>query len=86
MLEIQGGAQEAEIKVENINGPILFVSGTEDQIWPSTQMCNRMVDRLKNAGFDKPYEHIALGGDHFAPAQQPELLFSYLERHFPLSE
>jgi predicted esterase len=44
----------AEISVEKIAGPILLVSGTDDQVWPSSTMSERIVEKLKKNSF--PYE------------------------------
>ena len=48
----------AAIPVENTNGPILCISAAQDEIWPSTLMCNQIVDRLKQMGFPFRYEHV----------------------------
>jgi dienelactone hydrolase len=47
----------AVIPVECVNGPILFVSGTADGIWPSSEMADLAVDRLARSTFSFPYEH-----------------------------
>jgi dienelactone hydrolase len=39
--------QEAAIPVERICGPVLLISGTDDQLWPSTMMCEMITDRLR---------------------------------------
>jgi len=52
------GVRKATIKVEAINGPVLFLSGTDDEVWPSSQMGDMVCDRLKTTGFGFPYEHI----------------------------
>lgn len=36
------------IKVENINGPIMFFSSKDDSMWDSSKSVKRMVDRLKS--------------------------------------
>jgi hypothetical protein len=35
------------IKVENVKGPILLLSGEDDQTWPSSEMANVIEQRLK---------------------------------------
>jgi dienelactone hydrolase len=37
----------ATIPVENIGGPILLISGTDDQLWPSARMAELIMARLK---------------------------------------
>lgn len=49
---------QARIPVEQINGPILFISGEDDQLWPSSYMANDMVERLKKERF--PFEVLHL--------------------------
>ncbi len=44
---------KAEIKVENISGPILLLAGKADTMWPSHQMCEMIVKRLEKNNF--PY-------------------------------
>jgi uncharacterized protein len=51
-------AQKAAIQVEKINGPLLFFSGMDDKLWPSTEMCEIMCRRLQEKGFAYKYEHI----------------------------
>lgn len=51
--------EPATIKVEDINGPILLLSGAEDTMWPATKMSNDVIERLKDKGFGFDYEHIA---------------------------
>jgi len=51
--------KNAEIPVEKINGAILFVSGEDDQMWPSTELAEIAITRLKNHDFAHPYEHVS---------------------------
>jgi len=50
---------ESTIKVENINGPILLLSGEEDKMWPATRMSNDIIKRLDKYEFQFGYEHIS---------------------------
>ena len=47
----------ATIPVEEINGPILLLSGRDDNLWPSTELSERIVARLAEQGFGHPVEH-----------------------------
>lgn len=38
---------EAAIKIEDINGPILLFSGLDDQVWPAAQMAKMIEDRAR---------------------------------------
>ena len=49
----------ATIPVERINGPILLLSGRDDNLWPSTDLSERVVTRLAERGFAHPFEHKA---------------------------
>jgi dienelactone hydrolase len=48
---------DAEIPVERINGPILFISGTDDGVWPCSAMADAAVDRLVRHHFGFEVEH-----------------------------
>lgn len=50
--------EECTIKVENINGNIMMVSGRNDDVWPAYRMCCKAMDRLRDKGFAHRYEHI----------------------------
>jgi hypothetical protein len=54
----------AGIRAETIQGPILLVSFTRDQVWPSTLMSNQLMQRLRNASFRFRYEHAAFDTTH----------------------
>jgi dienelactone hydrolase len=47
--------ERATIPVEKIKAPILLVSGTDDQTWPSAEFCDAIMKRLEMYGH--PYEH-----------------------------
>ena len=82
MLEDEQAVSRAAIPVERIHGPILLLSAKGDEVWPSTLMCNKMVERLKSKHFNYHVEHIALEGSHTAAAQNSEYIFDFLEKHF----
>jgi hypothetical protein len=56
-LQKKKAVEAAAIRVENIQGPILFVSFSRDQVWPSTWMSSQMMQRLRDRGFRFHYEH-----------------------------
>jgi dienelactone hydrolase len=58
-LEQTEAVEKATIQVENINGPILLLSGKEDTMWPSNQMGEMIVKRLVNYKFPHWYKHIS---------------------------
>ena len=61
----------AGIRAETIQGPILLVSFTRDQVWPSTLMSNQLMQRLRNAGFRFRYEHVAFDTTHSNWSTEP---------------
>jgi len=42
-----GDTARVEIAVEQVCGPLLLLSGQDDQIWPSTMMAERIMERLR---------------------------------------
>ncbi|WP_187759872.1 acyl-CoA thioester hydrolase/BAAT C-terminal domain-containing protein [Thiospirochaeta perfilievii] len=56
-LENKEAVIKATIKVEEINGPILLLSGDDDIMWPSSKMCEDIMNRLKNNNFKYKYDH-----------------------------
>ena len=48
---------DAAIPVERINGPILFVAGAADGVWPSSTMVDRAIERLRRHRFAFEIEH-----------------------------
>jgi len=56
---------EAAIPVERINGPVMFVSGTADGVWPCSEMADAAIARLREHRFPFPVEHARYeGGGH----------------------
>jgi dienelactone hydrolase len=48
----------AQIAVESINGPILLISGDDDQLGPSSEQAASIIARLKAHGFRHRAEHL----------------------------
>ena len=40
----------AVIRVEEINGPLFLVAGTDDQVWPAEKFADMITERLKHSG------------------------------------
>ena len=49
--------REATIRVENIQGAIMLISGNRDHLWPATNMSEKIVSRLAANKFIYHYEH-----------------------------
>lgn len=63
---------QAAIRVEDIQCPILFISGKDDMTWPSTMMADKMMTRLKVKSFGYDYQHLSYenAGHNFAGGGQ----------------
>lgn len=61
-LQAQPDHDDAIIKVENISGAILLLSGTDDQMWNSTDQSDRIMARLKALHFRHLYQHLSYPG------------------------
>lgn len=55
---------ESIIPIEQIKGPILMFSTSVDTIWPSSESCKKLEDRLRENNFFYPYRHIRF--DHMS--------------------
>lgn len=58
-LEDEAALEPATIAVERIAGPVLLISGEDDQMWPSTLMAERIMRRLEARDFAWPYRHLS---------------------------
>ena len=66
----------AAIPAEHIHGPILLLSGDDDQIWPSSYMAEQLLARLTAAHHPYRDAHVSfLGAGHLiGPGADPGLL------------
>lgn len=78
----QPAMDAAAIPVEQINGPLLLVSGVNDEMWPSSLMSDAMMARLERSGFQPVHEHWALPGGHTAPTEEFPRIEAFLNQHF----
>jgi dienelactone hydrolase len=62
MLDDNTAEARAEIPIERINGPVLLISGSDDQLWPSALMADRAFARLKRNNFRYPFVHLKYDG------------------------
>lgn len=84
MLEDKAAVEKALIHVENINGPIFLLSAKRDEMWPSTEMSDEVIKRLKQKGFSHPYLHVAIEGGHTDVLDHFDTIFSFLEKNLPV--
>lgn len=54
--------ERATIPVEKIQGPVLLVSGTDDQMWPSSALADMAFERLDAHHHAYPYQHLKYDG------------------------
>lgn len=54
--------ERATIPVERIRGPVLLVSGTDDQMWPSSVLADIAMHRLEARNFVYPFQHLRYEG------------------------
>lgn len=54
--------ERATIPVEKTRGPILLVSGTDDQMWPSSALADIAVRRLEAHNYAFPFRHLRYEG------------------------
>ena len=74
-LENEAAVAVASIAVEKINGPVMVISGTDDQLWPSTRLSEMVIERLEAHDHPFPYEHLRYeGAGHMIimPNSEPE--------------
>lgn len=83
ILENKVGELKAQIPVENINGSVLLLSGSNDEAWPSAAMSKKVIERLKSNQFAHHYEHVVIEGGHTSPMEHFNLVFEFLAKTFP---
>jgi esterase/lipase len=86
MLKDNEAVANAAINIEKINGPLFFISATKDEMWPSTEMSEIMINRLEDNNFPYYFEHVAIEGDHSAPLNHFDKIEAFLYTHFKQDE
>jgi dienelactone hydrolase len=64
--------EDASIKVENINGPVLLFSGKDDGVWPSADMANKIEQRLQVNNFSFSIQNIQYENAGHLISRNPE--------------
>jgi dienelactone hydrolase len=80
MLEDEAAVERARFPVERIAGPIFLLSASRDEFWPSREMSDRVVARLRQHGYPHPVEHRVIEGAHDAVQQHGGLVREFLQR------
>jgi alpha-beta hydrolase superfamily lysophospholipase len=55
-LQQENAVVGATLNVEKIAGPVLLLSGGEDEIWPANDMAGTVCERMEKIG--KPCQHV----------------------------
>jgi dienelactone hydrolase len=58
-LKDRKAAEKAAIPVEKIIGPVLLISGKDDRTWPSTELAEEVVKRLREKNHAHTVRHLA---------------------------
>ncbi len=61
-LKNTAAVEKAAIPVERINGPVLLISGKDDQMWPSAYMSDMVMKRLSKYKHPFPFYHLSYEG------------------------
>lgn len=61
----------ATIPVERIRGPVLLISGGDDQLWPASYMADLVMQRLEAHAFEHRYIHLRYDDAGHAAANLP---------------
>ena len=84
MMEDTAAVDKALIQVEKINGPILCVSASKDEMWPSTEMSSKVMKRLDDFHFPYVHQHIIIQGDHNEPLDHFDQVLAFITKNYPL--
>lgn len=82
MMKNTAAMENSAIRVENISGPVLLISGTEDEQWPSMEMSATIMSRLKENHFPYPSLHIPLEGGHNEHHDNFDKVVTFLNEQF----
>jgi hypothetical protein len=83
MMEDSAAVESARIPVENIKGPVLCVSAKQDEMWPSTEMSDEVMNRLDAHRFPYVHEHLVVDGGHNESLDYFDKITEFLLVNFP---
>ncbi|CAN7366643.1 MULTISPECIES: acyl-CoA thioester hydrolase/BAAT C-terminal domain-containing protein [Paraburkholderia] len=61
-LQDPDAVERSRIRVEDIAGPVLLLSGTDDGFWPSSAMADSIIERLREVKHPYPAAHLKYDG------------------------
>ncbi|RQO34367.1 hypothetical protein DBR39_20285 [Chryseobacterium sp. KBW03] len=82
MLQDKTAEAKSLIKVENSKASILLMSGNQDEICPSAEMSDKIIQRLKDNHYQYHFEHSKWKGTHTEPYQHFDQVFIFLQKYF----
>jgi len=74
--------QPFAIPVENMSAAVLLLSGEKDEIWPSTEMSRRIIQRFEDNQYDFPFQHISYDAGHNIRAESWSDLIQFIKKHY----
>jgi len=74
--------QPFAIPVENMSAAVLLLSGEKDEIWPSTEMSRRIIQRFEDNQYDFPFQHISYDAGHNIRAESWPDLIQFIKKHY----
>jgi dienelactone hydrolase len=86
MLEDSSAVENALIPVEKIQGPVLLISAKRDEWWPSAEMSDQIIARLKQRGFKYTFRNITIEGGHTDVLDNFDSVFTFLDKNFRSSQ
>ena len=77
--------EEAQIKVENINGPVLLLYPEHDAMWPSELSAQKIRARLKEKNFYHPFKCVSYkyASHMLVPVKSRSTVMFRVERKYP---
>jgi len=69
--------EKASIKVEQIKGSILLISGNDDKVWPSSKMADMIEKRLKDNRFEFLFKNFKYDNAGHSISNNPDSKSSY---------
>lgn len=61
-MQNQQAYQQALIPVQQMQADVLLISGTADELWPSSEMSDRIIQRLQQHQYPHRYQHMKIAG------------------------
>lgn len=77
--------EQAQIKVENIGGPVLLIYPEHDAMWPSELAAEKIAARLKEKGFAHPVKYLSykFASHMLIPVTSRSTVMFKVERKYP---